>query len=91
MFMNLGYTEMMMFGVIAILLFGSRLPEVARNVGRGYGELRKSMSDFQREFSKIESYEPPKKNRAIDSSAEEEIVVEQSSAPKFAPPPSDDE
>ncbi len=44
---SIGITELVVLGVIAILLFGKRLPEVARNVGRSYGELRKGLTELQ--------------------------------------------
>ena len=44
---SIGITELIVLGVVAILLFGKRLPEVARNVGRSYGELRKGLTELQ--------------------------------------------
>ena len=44
---GIGFYEMMIFAVIAVLLFGSRLPEVARNVGQSYQHFRKGLSDIQ--------------------------------------------
>ncbi len=48
MFSGLGYSEMFLFGVIALMLFGAKLPEVARNLGGSYRELRKHLNDFQK-------------------------------------------
>lgn len=87
MFGNLSYGEMLIFGAFALLLFGSRLPEVARNLGRSYQELRKHINEFQREFQSYDRYEPPKKSSA--SNIDE--PPPQSTAPKFTPPPADEE
>ncbi len=87
MFGNFSYGEMLVFGAFALLLFGSRLPEVARNLGRSYQELRKHINEFQREFQSYDYNEPPKKN--LLPPTEETPVAP--TAPKFTPPPADDE
>jgi sec-independent protein translocase protein TatA len=84
---GLGYSEMVLFGIIALVLFGSRLPEVARSLGGSYRELRKSVSEFQREFQSIERYEPPR-SKAISGWQQDE-VVEETTAPRFQPPSED--
>ena len=40
---------MLIIGVIAVLLFGERLPEVARSVGKGFMELKKGVRSIQEE------------------------------------------
>lgn len=95
MFGGLGYGEMLLCGVIALLLFGSRLPEVARNLGGSYRELRKHLTDFQREFSAMDKYEPPKspsyeQDDTSTSSSSSETGGAKKTA-RFVPPPSDEE
>ena len=85
---GLGYSEMLLFGVIALILFGSRLPEVAKNLGGSYRELRKHLTDFQREFQQIEKYEPPKK--PTYDTTENEVVSSSTTKPaRFIPPPAE--
>ena len=48
-FYSPGPQEMMVVGVIALLLFGKRLPEVAKNLGKGLSEFKKGMQGFQDE------------------------------------------
>ncbi len=80
---GLGYQEMMAFGVIALMLFGSKLPEVARNFGASYRELRKHLDSFQREFQNWEHTDPAPKKAAFTPETER---IEPST-PKFIPPP----
>ena len=42
-----GIGELVVIGVIAVLLFGSKLPEVARSLGSSYQQFRKGLSDIQ--------------------------------------------
>ncbi|QDT69460.1 twin arginine translocase protein A [Planctomycetes bacterium MalM25] len=48
---GIGMTEMLVVGVVAVLLFGSRLPSVARSAGKSLTEFRRGMQDLQHEFS----------------------------------------
>jgi sec-independent protein translocase protein TatA len=43
---GMSWHEMMIVGVIAILLFGKRLPEVAKSLGNTYREFKRGLSDF---------------------------------------------
>ena len=82
MFNGIGTIEMMLFGVVAILLFGSNLPEVARKLGGTYRGLKRSVDDFKREFQAIETYEP----KTIRHDKQDEPEPLETTAPKFTPP-----
>lgn len=47
MFSGIGYAEMILIAGVAVLLFGSKLPEVARSVGQSYTQFRKGLNDIQ--------------------------------------------
>ncbi len=91
---GMGPSELLIVGVIAVLLFGRRLPEVARSLGSSYREFRKGLNDLQSQVNLHELYSsapPPRKSTAatktttygdVDDSAE-------ATAPKFEPPPSE--
>lgn len=47
---NLGPVEMLIVMGIAVLLFGKRLPEVGRSLGKGIVEFRKGLNGFGDDF-----------------------------------------
>ena len=47
---NLGTTEMLVILIVALLLFGKNLPDVARSIGRALGEFRRSMQGIESEI-----------------------------------------
>jgi len=56
---GLGFTEILVILVVALLVFGpDRLPELARNLGKGLAEFRRASSDLRR--SMLEASEEPK-------------------------------
>ncbi|MFM8573791.1 MAG: twin-arginine translocase TatA/TatE family subunit [Pirellula sp.] len=87
MFGGIGTMEMVAFGVLALMLFGAKLPEVARNLGGTYRSLKRNVDEFKREFQAVETYEPPK-YQAKEMTDEPRIV--ESSAPKFQIPKDED-
>jgi sec-independent protein translocase protein TatA len=52
-FLDLSPTTLLILGVLSILLFGERLPEVARAVGKGLMEFKKGMSGIEEEIRNV--------------------------------------
>jgi len=79
-FFSPGPMEMMIIGVIAVLLFGKRLPEVGRSLGKGIVEFKKGVNGIEDE---------------VDSATRSTVVThssdqrEEATAPKFEPPTSE--
>jgi sec-independent protein translocase protein TatA len=45
---GIGLSEMLVIAFLAILVFGGRLPEVMRNLGRSYAKFRQGLHDMSR-------------------------------------------
>lgn len=48
-----GHWEWVVIGMIALLLFGSRLPQVMRSIGDGIRELKKGLKDVGDDVKKV--------------------------------------
>ncbi len=46
----LGVPEMLVIGIVALLLFGKRLPEVGRSLGRSFVEFKKGLKETSDEI-----------------------------------------
>lgn len=57
-FFSLGPTEAVVIGLVALLLFGPRLPHVMRSLGKGIVEFKKGIRDTEDDI-----------NREIDTTA----------------------
>jgi sec-independent protein translocase protein TatA len=79
--MGIGWSEMLILGVIGLLLFGKRLPEVARNLGKGMMEFKKGMYDIQDDVTSAANRPLSSQSRPIPADTREEAT-----APKFEPP-----
>lgn len=57
-FINLGFGEMALVAIIALLLYGSELPEVARTWGKAYHEFRRNLSGIRNDLNDVIYAEP---------------------------------
>jgi sec-independent protein translocase protein TatA len=57
-FLNLGPTEIVVVLIIAVILFGGRLPEVARTLGKNFFQFKRNLKDLQNDIYR-QDYEPP--------------------------------
>ncbi len=59
-FLNLGYTEIIIILVVAVLLFGGRLPDVAKNAGKWFFDIKRGINTLNRDIYSTppSTYEP---------------------------------
>lgn len=57
-FQNFGLPEMILIGAIMLLLFGSRLPEVGKSLGRGIVEFKKGLKGVEDEVDVQSTSQP---------------------------------
>jgi len=88
---QLGLLEMLIVMGVAVLLFGKRLPEVGRSLGRGIVEFKKGLNGVADELddnsSSISSYSSNHSStRRYDEKPHGEAVYSDTSVPKFELP-----
>jgi sec-independent protein translocase protein TatA len=84
---DLSPSTLLILGVIAVLLYGERLPEVARSFGKGLMELKKGVRNIQDEVEgAINSAASTSSTAAASHPYEQPQEHEEATAPKFEPP-----
>ena len=68
----IGWQELLILGVIGILIFGKRLPEVGRSIGKGIVEFKKGLAGIDEEMEKAVH----EKSKKIDPDAGNTTTVE---------------
>jgi sec-independent protein translocase protein TatA len=86
-FFSPGPMELIIIGVIAVLLFGSRLPEVGRSLGRSLVEFKRGIRGVEEEVNRaVYSADTRRPGRSYHDVEDRE----EATAPKFEPPPAVD-
>ncbi|MCH5373603.1 MAG: twin-arginine translocase TatA/TatE family subunit, partial [Planctomycetes bacterium] len=67
---GLGMQELVVVGIVAILLFGKRLPEVARSWGKSYSEFRRGLADIQSQMDMSDIYSSRPSSSSYTSSSQ---------------------
>ena len=63
---GIGAPELLIVGIVAVILFGNRLPEVARSLGKSLNEFKKGMQEFENEVKTSIYSEPPTRSAYQD-------------------------
>jgi sec-independent protein translocase protein TatA len=77
---GMGYPEMLVVAFIALLLFGKRLPEVARSLGKGVTEFKKGVRGIEEEIRETTTTQYNELPHSTEAQAPQ--------TPKFEPPTS---
>lgn len=90
---GMGPSELMIVGIIAVLLFGRKLPDVAKSLGASYRELRKGLNELQAQVNVRDVYSTPSSSPKPSYSEPKSSTYgdfddhSEATAPKFEPPP----
>lgn len=76
---NLGFPEMMTLLIIGVLLFGRKLPEVGRYLGKGIVEFKKGIKGLEDEFDPAAA--PRQEPMALEQPRPPQRIT--ATAPKF--------
>lgn len=86
---GIGMPELILILAVALVVLGpKRLPEIARALGRGISEFRKTTEDLKEEFRQVE--EELEDSSSVPSSTEGSILNEKTETqenPTSSPPP----
>jgi sec-independent protein translocase protein TatA len=69
--MELGSGEIMLILLVALLIYGGRLPDVARAIGRSIGELKRGLTETREAVT-----------TGLDEAADEKREVQRTPAPR---------
>ena len=74
-----GPMELLIIGAIAVLLFGKRVPEVGRSLGKGLVEFKKGLHGIEDEIESVA-------DSSTSTTPDEVENREEATVPKFEPP-----
>ncbi|MEO0587402.1 MAG: twin-arginine translocase TatA/TatE family subunit [Planctomycetota bacterium] len=80
----LGLPELVVIAVIGLLLFGKRLPEVGKSLGKGIVEFKKGLAGVTDE---IDAASKPQDTPKLDQQAQQTTVNTPASEQQPTPPP----
>lgn len=75
-FLDLGYGELMVVMLVALILYGGKLPEVARTLGRTVNDFKRSARNLTDEFRHLDqdARRPPRRSYSTPEPADSQSV-----------------
>ncbi len=87
---GVGTSEWLIIGVVAVLLFGKRLPEVGRSLGKSLMEFKKGMAGIEDEIRNAGNISSTGTSSRTSTPRYQELDErDEPTAPKFEPPRSE--
>ena len=87
---GLGALEIVLISALAVMIYGKRLPEVGRTVGKTLGGLRRQWQEVSREFEMAANVEgQPNPRRITPARQFDDEGGPTVTSPKLTPPPGD--
>ena len=86
---GIGSFELILIAIVAVMLFGSKLPEVARSVGQSYTQFRRGLNDIQSSIKQEldrELDEVKKLPQQIEDAVNMDDDEEHDDVPSYDPP-----
>ena len=84
---GLSFQELFIVAVVAILLFGKNLPDVAKKFGGMYREFRKGLDDLRSQVDFTDTFNSGPQQAAAGVARVDYDDYDEVTAPKFEPPP----
>lgn len=84
----MGYQEILIIGIVAVLLFGKNLPDVMRKLGKSYYDFRKGLSEMQAQM-RLDETSTSSSSTSSSHYQDDYDDYEPPTAPKFEPPTSE--
>ena len=84
---GLSFQELFVIGIIAILLFGKNLPDVAKKFGGMYRDFRKSLDDLRSQVDFTDTFNSTPSRPKPRRTYSEYDDFDEINAPRFEPPP----
>ena len=84
---GLSVQELIVVGVVAILLFGKNLPDVAKKFGGMYRDFRKSLDDLRSQVDFTDTFNSAPSRPKPRKTYSDFDDIDEIAAPRFQPPP----
>jgi sec-independent protein translocase protein TatA len=80
LFTSIGWMEMTILALLGVLIFGKRLPEVGKSIGKGIVEFKKGLAGIEDDVD-VAAKQPPKIEQHSNQSVDTNATAEKTESP----------